>query len=416
MLAATGSCFRIVCAGAAIVCLVAMCRVGVAGRRATILFARWIEASGPLATKLAQILSTRVDLFPERVCDVLGTVRERARSDRATLAAIRRRRQVLMEPARGSDAIAAGCLAAVYHRVLADGRSVACKVRKPRAARLLARDLASARTTIGWAARWKLIAPQLSDAAGRILDAIAGQIDFEHEACLHDIFERNFRGQQGIRIPMLLRDLCDDDLIVMQLVERCGSIATLPCTDEGERYARLTLRCLYQMIFRDGLVHGDMHPGNILIDAEGNLALIDFGLAWQLSRDARIAFAEFFLGFVRSDGAACAGIALRMAAYVPADLDESRFRRDVQRLLDASNTADVASFSVAGFALAMFGLQRRHRVVSTIEFIAPIFALLMLEGCLKRLAPKMDFKAEARSFVLSALAGVQRKPAELPLG
>jgi hypothetical protein len=41
--------------------------------------------------------------------------------------------------------------------------------------------------------------------------------------------------------------------------------------------------------------------------------------------------------------------------------------------------------------------------------------LLILEGSLKRLAPNLNFKAEARSFVLNALAGVQRKKAELPL-
>jgi ubiquinone biosynthesis protein len=54
---------------------------------------------------------------------------------------------------------------------------------------------------------------------------------------------------------------------------------------------------LYQIIFSDGLVHGDLHPGNILVDSYENLTIIDFGLAWHLSREARVSFAEFFLGF-----------------------------------------------------------------------------------------------------------------------
>jgi predicted unusual protein kinase regulating ubiquinone biosynthesis (AarF/ABC1/UbiB family) len=152
-----------------------------------------------------------------------------------------------------------------------------------------------------------LVARYLALMMGQVLDGIVAQVDFLQEATLHAEFARNFRGQRGILVPELVPELCDEDMIVMQLVERRGDL-TAGGVGDGLRQARLALRCLYQMIFSDGLVHGDLHPGNLLVDDRGDLAIIDFGLAW------RRAFAEFFLAFAREDSRECARITLAMAA------------------------------------------------------------------------------------------------------
>jgi predicted unusual protein kinase regulating ubiquinone biosynthesis (AarF/ABC1/UbiB family) len=42
-------------------------------------------------------------------------------------------------------------------------------------------------------------------------------------------------------------------------------------------------RAFLHMMFRDGFFHCDPHPGNFLVDAEGKVAIIDFGMNQQIS-------------------------------------------------------------------------------------------------------------------------------------
>ena len=43
----------------------------------------------------------------------------------------------------------------------------------------------------------------------------------------------------------------------------------------------------FLQVFRDGFFHGDMHPGNILINPKGVLVPIDFGIMGRLSNKDR---------------------------------------------------------------------------------------------------------------------------------
>ena len=43
----------------------------------------------------------------------------------------------------------------------------------------------------------------------------------------------------------------------------------------------------YAQLHAQGVVHGDIHPNNILIDAAGQVCIIDFGLAKVLDPDFR---------------------------------------------------------------------------------------------------------------------------------
>jgi hypothetical protein len=60
-----------------------------------------------------------------------------------------------------------------------------------------------------------------------------------------------------------------------------------------------------------------------------------------------------------NDGARCARITLETAAFVPDDLPYARFEADLSKLVARASAAAVADFSVAGFVLGPFELQRR---------------------------------------------------------
>lgn len=354
-----------------------------------------LDRLGPLPVKAAQILSTRADLIEAPLLARLARYRSgEARSRRGP-------------GPGGSDAIGVGCIATVYARKGAEAGTIAVKSFRPEAVRTLGRQLAQCRRLCRLAAKIGTIGADQLRVAEEIFRQVARQADAGNEAANHRLFAANFAGQALVRVPALLREGADH--IAMELIDGVDPGATAAAAERAY-YGRLLLRCLYQMIFTDGLIHADLHPGNFLVEPDGTLVLLDFGLCWAIEETSRRQFAAFFLAFAGADGPACAQVAIAMAARVGPRFDEAAFTRDVQALLDGA-AAQVGGFSVASFAYGMFRVQDRHGIVSTTDFLTPIMALISLEGTLRRLAPQLDFKAEARTFVLNCLAGVQKRRA-----
>ena len=50
-----------------------------------------------------------------------------------------------------------------------------------------------------------------------------------------------------------------------------------------------------------GVFHGDLHAANVLVNADGDFSLIDFGIAGRLTDTQRAAAVRFLFGFGRND-------------------------------------------------------------------------------------------------------------------
>ena len=60
-------------------------------------------------------------------------------------------------------------------------------------------------------------------------------------------------------------------------------------------------RATFNQVFRDGFFHGDPHPGNIFVAADGSLRLVDFGVMGRLDRATRRFLADVLTGFLEGD-------------------------------------------------------------------------------------------------------------------
>jgi ubiquinone biosynthesis protein len=72
----------------------------------------------------------------------------------------------------------------------------------------------------------------------------------------------------------------------------------------------------FKQVFRDGFFHADLHPGNLFIDREGNVVMVDFGIMGRLDWNSRMYVAEIFRGFLTEDYKHVAEVHFR-AGYVP---------------------------------------------------------------------------------------------------
>ena len=100
---------------------------------------------------------------------------------------------------------------------------------------------------------------------------MAAQVDLRHEARSLQRLTHNFARSPSIRLPQPL--YCTSSVLVETYEQGVPIGAFIPGGSSGtpsERRLRSTLahlglRAMCQMVFVDNFVHGDMHPGNILV-------------------------------------------------------------------------------------------------------------------------------------------------------
>jgi ubiquinone biosynthesis protein len=364
-----------------------------------------VEDLGPAYVKLAQILSTRADLLPPDAGRALGRLYDDVRPPPAASAAdaVPEVFMSAVNAAGGLTPVGSGSIATVFRARLRTGVAVAVKVRRPGVVRTLTVDLALLEAAARVAGRLPhLRGIGLVEITAQLCDAIYQQLDLAREADDLVALRRDLAELPAVTVPAVLPAFTGPDVLVLEYVDGLGRAATgtLPDLRPG---AVAAMRACFHMLFLGGLVHCDMHPGNLYLRADGTCVLLDAGFVRRLTPYARRRFADFFYNMSRGDGARCAEIVLGTATPARPDADEAGFRQSLARLVEEHSGLPVDDFDLVGFAARLFHLQRRHGFAADPQFAFPILALLVLEGTLKRLCPDVNFQREALPYVLRGL-------------
>ena len=362
---------------------------------------------GPTFVKGGQLLSTRGDLLSPAWCTSLGRLTDRMDPMPGVLS-----RQALTGYARGRDwpfaelddiPLASGSIACVYRARLHDGRRVAVKVRRPGIARRMTADF---RLLAGGAAALQRLPGLRGTPMRAIVDQVApvvlGQLDLDREAAVLDRLRVNLGGL--VRVPAPVHEACGEGVLVMEYLDGLGHFDRT-VFDAGQRRTIVqdVLRAVYRMLFIDGLVHCDLHPGNLYLRRTGEVVIVDAGFVVELPPRVRRQFAEFFLylAFGRGDG--CARVVLDSAVSVAGARDLDGFRHGMRELITSSHRQRAGQFRLSAFAGRLFALQRRHGIAAAPEFVFPLLSLLVLEGMILDFDADVDFQAEAMTPLFEAL-------------
>jgi ubiquinone biosynthesis protein len=371
---------------------------------------RLLAELGPAFVKGGQLLSTRADLLPPHWCDALGALRADVGPiplDRTRQALERAYPTARDWPFAAFDwtAVASGSIACVHRARLPDGRAVAVKVRRPGIVRRMRADfrLVSAGAGVGQA-----LPPLRRVPMRRMVDqvsaAVLRQADLVHEAEVLATLRANLAGL--IRVPAPLPEISGDGVLVMEFVDGLRGFSPGDFRPEQRRaIVRRVLHGVFRMLFVDGLVHCDMHPGNLYLTAEGEVVLLDAGFVVRLDPAVRRLFAEFFLNMATGRGERCADVVLRSAEEVPPDSDLAAFRAGIRDLVVANHRRAAGQFRLAPFAARLFDLQRRSGIAAAPAFVFPLLSLLVLEGMINDFDVDVDFQAEAIPVLLTTLPG-----------
>jgi predicted unusual protein kinase regulating ubiquinone biosynthesis (AarF/ABC1/UbiB family) len=184
------------------------------------------------------------------------------------------------------EPIAAASIGQVYRATLKDdGREVAVKVQYPGVASAVRADMQNLDMIMRVLKR---MAPGLNvkAIAEEIRERIVEELDYELEAQNQRSLARIFAGHPFIVVPDVVSSLSRERVLVSEFVRGAGfeEMKGRPQAERdriGEIVFRFFLGCLY----RHRQFSGDPHPGNFLLQDDGRVAFLDFGLFKRLEAE-----------------------------------------------------------------------------------------------------------------------------------
>ena len=365
------------------------------------------ERLGATFIKLGQVLSSRPDLLSPELTAPLARLQDDvapfAHAEREIERVFGRPLAELFEHFE-SEPAASASIAQVHRARLHDGRKVAVKIRRPGISRRVEDDFRMMHAF----ARWLGALPPMrlvpmGELIAELEAPIRQQLDFYREVASLERFRANFDGVEHVTLPVPVPELCRASVLTMELLEDLEKVTSARFTGDERRTAALAgLRALYKMIFVDGFIHADMHPGNVFLRQWGELVILDMGLVAELSEDDLQNFVDFFFGLVNNQGEICARIVYDTALYVSPRCDREQFEAAIVEMVGRHSALKSHEFEVTHFVYELIETQRRHGIRGSTQFIMTVLSMVVYDGICKLLYPECEFQKEARGYLIAA--------------
>jgi ubiquinone biosynthesis protein len=368
---------------------------------------RTMSALGATFIKLGQVMSTRPDLFPPEIIDQLRHLQDRlppfsfAKAKRVIEEDFQRPLTELFSEF-DERPVAAASVAQVHRARLRDGREVAVKILRPGVRRQVERD----QVILVFFARVIALRPlwRRSDPVGHVrhfVEAIHDQTDLRIEAENYTRFRSNFAGSQRVSFPEVYPELCSSRILTMEFV-RGTKIDALPAGKTYPKLAETVRQTMFKMCFEDGFVHADLHPGNMVVQADDRLVLFDAGLAKLLHEDILIQFIDMTKCIAMGTPDDIVAHLKRFHTYI-GDIDWEALRVDVTAFATKFRAQDTASLEYGELIGEMFAIGRKHHVRPVTDMMLVFVALITAQGIGKMLEPENNIWGEVARFLIPIL-------------
>jgi ubiquinone biosynthesis protein len=365
---------------------------------------------GATFIKVGQVASTRADLLPPTLIAELSSLQDRV----PPFAFADVRRTVEAELGRPLEAVyadfdpepvAAASVAQVHRATLrSNGAPVAVKVRRPdilekvqldRSILLfVARGLERAVPTL------RLVA--LESAIRTFCEAVEAQLDLGRELANNRRFARDFADDEDVCVPDVYPDACSPAVLTMEFVDGIPEAELQRHDVDLDRVVRSGLRGVCRMIFHNGFVHADLHPGNLRFLEPGRIVMLDVGLVGEIEDADRLNLARMLFALSTGDGATVARI-FHDESPNPRPADYATYEREMAEFVESVRVKGLAHLQVSAEIGRIFDILRRHHIQARAHMTLVNLAIMTAEGLSKRLAPDIVLAEEVLPYLAEAL-------------
>jgi ubiquinone biosynthesis protein len=354
---------------------------------------------GPTFIKLGQVLSLRPDLVGSELAtelrslqsdvpaDPIETVREVIESE------LKKPLEELFSSFEPTP-IASASIGQAHLATLFDGTPVVVKVQHAHIREKILEDLevigslASLAEGIRDLAVWqpKSIIDQLSRQLKR-------ELSFSQEQANLVMLSEALQNVDGLIIPRPFVSLSSPRVLTMEKVEGYSindihDHTRFPDLDQ-DSLARKVSEVYVAMIFAHGHYHADPHPGNILVQPDGTVGLLDFGMVGRIDEKLRSEIEEMLWAVAQKDSALLTSLVKRVGK-APANIDEAELSDDVSDLIAIYGNQPIEFIDLASALNDATDILHRHRIILPSQLGVLIKTLVTLQGTISQTSPRFS--------------------------
>lgn len=358
-----------------------------------------LAAMGPAYIKLGQTLATRPDLVGRPIAEGLATLQ-----DRLPPFATAKAKQTIEEQLGHTidelfnwfeeTPVAAASIAQVHKAELKNGKAVAVKVLRPDIETRFTRDLSLFQWLAGLGERHSVEGRRLRllQVVDKVRETVLAEMDLRLEAAAAAELADNMEGEPGYRLPSIEWEMTSRRVMTLEWVDgiRVADRDALEKAGHdleglGERVVQVFLK----QALRDGFFHADLHQGNLIVEPDGTICAIDFGIMGRLSKLERRFLAEILFGFIRRDYDRVADVHFD-AGYVSRRESHEEFAQAMRAIADPIMDLPVEEISAGKLLTQLFATTERFNMQTQPQLLLLQRTMVMAEGMALHLYPKSN--------------------------
>lgn len=372
-----------------------------------------------LLIKLGQFLSARADLLPREFIDQLeGLV------DHVPALPWKVAKQTLEEEwgrpfgevlhKISEDPVASASIGEVYHGYLHSGESVAVKIQRREIEKIMHIDFRAIRIVVWLMKHLTSFGRRINlDGLYRELVKVTNaELDFRKELSNGQFFQKAFSDDQRVSIPDFYEDYSTKRVLVMEWVEgakvtdhsflKANGISPKQLADD-------VVDCFIKQFLDLGKFHADPHAGNLFVQENGTLVLIDFGMVSGIDKADISSILHLIEGLLFEDFGKVFN-ALEDLGFLLPSANERELEHAIKTILEVymhRGGSEIDKEMMENMLRQITRILQTQPIQLPSEFAFLGRAISVLVGLLYSIDPGIDFLESARPAVNKWIEGEQ---------
>ena len=356
-----------------------------------------IEELGPTFVKLGQILSVRRDVLPAPLIQELQML-----TDKVKTVPYEDIQDVIQETCGVEDEfcvfvdhepIAGASMSQVHKAVMTDGSDVVFKVQRPDIREIIEVDLTILENL---AERAENALPYLRpfNPVGLIEEyskQMRKELDFVLDGKNAETVALNMKEMPGVKVPKIYWEHSGTRLLVLEYIEgiRIDDVDTLREKYDLKKLADVGFEAYLKQVFIEGFFHGDPHPGNLLVNEEGQIVFLDFGMVGILRPERRISYTKIFYAIISNDIDMLIDTLAELGIKIDPD-DIENFKDEMYVIYKQTENYKMDQFSFGDTMNTLTSILQRYKIVMPGSFMLMIKVITMIGDVGSNLDPEFD--------------------------
>jgi len=343
--------------------------------------------SGPSFIKLGQALATRPDLVGQQLSNILANFQDKLKPFPNNKV-----RKIINNEFKNFNEIfidfnynaaASASIAQVHKAQLKNRDYVAVKILRPNIQKIVKRDIKTLEFIIKIV---KFFSPffsrSLNDINQVLKDTAKSELNLLKEASYALRLKNDLSHISGFYVPKIYLEYSCEKILVSEWIDG------IPFSDkemirsskfDKKEIAKNLVISYFTQVYSNGFFHADMHPGNLFLMKNGNIAVVDFGIMGEIDKKLRLSIAEIFIAFLNKDYKKVAQIHID-CGLVDKTVNVFDLALSCQKIGEKIVDVSVKEISLASLLTSLITMTHDYQMSTKPELLLLQKTLLLVEG------------------------------------